>query len=140
MPDITLLDAEGNIHETAGINWGTNLQNHTTPIDAYIPINIAEVRQNPGLFDLKGPQQVIVTLHWDDGEIMTAQFEGNSVGEYPKQLASTPHKNTMGAYLRRRFGIANNEIFTMEHLDNYGRRTVTIERIDATNYSMDISI
>lgn len=140
MPEITLLDSNGYVHSTAGLNWGTNIQNHTTPIDAYIPINIDEVNQNPGLFDIKGPQQTIVNLHWDDGVIMTALFEGNSEGEYPKQLASTPHKNTMGAYLRGRFGIASNEVFTMEHLDNYGRRTVTIERIDATNYRMDLSV
>lgn len=140
MPDITLLDAKGNIHETAGLNWGTNLQNHTTPIDAYIPIHKATTDIYPDLFDIKEEQQTVITLHWDDGVEMNVLFEGNSVGEYPKNIASTPNKNTTGAYLRNRFNIANNEIFTMQHLEDYGRTTVTIERIDATNYSMDLSI
>ena len=140
MPNITLLDSNGNIHTTGGLNWGTNLQNHTTPIDAYIPIHVETVRQYPNLFDLKGPTPIIYTLHWDDDVIMSAKFEGNSVGEYPKQISSTPSKNILGAYLRSRFGIPNNQIFTMNDLIQYGRSTVTIERIDQTNYSMDLSI
>jgi hypothetical protein len=138
MPDITLLDVKGNVHRTGGLNWGTNLQNHTTPIDAYIPIHIGTVRQNPGLFDIKGPVQTVITLHWDDGVTMQVLFEGNSIGQYPKQISSTPNKNTLGACLRGRFGIPNNQIFTMNDLNQYGRTTVTIDRINATNYNMSL--
>ncbi len=140
MPEITLLDAHGEIHETGGLNWGANPENHTTPIDAYIPIHTEFINQNPGLIDIKGPITFIYTLHWDDGVIMNVKFEGNSEGEFPKQISSTPHKNTLGAYLRRRFGIETNERFTMEHLINYGRTSVTIERIDDRNYSMNLSV
>ncbi|MCK5028142.1 MAG: NgoFVII family restriction endonuclease [Bacteroidales bacterium] len=140
MPDITLLDANGNVHEIAGLNWGSNLQNHTTPIDAYIPIHIETIRRNPGLFDKKGPQQTIITLHWDDRTEMQVLFEGNGTDDYPKQISSHPYKNTMGAYLRQRIGVANNEIITMDHLNNYGRTTVTIQRIDATNYNIDFHV
>ena len=140
MPDITLLEAGGDMHTTGGLNWGTNIQNHTTPIDAYIPIHKDTTDNHPNLFDIKQGATPVVNLHWDDGVIMTAKIEGNSEGQYPKNIASTPEKNTMGAYLRGRFGVAINEIFTMEHIEAYGRSTVTIERIDATNYRMDLSV
>lgn len=46
----------------------------------------------------------------------------------------------MGLYLRRRLGVRNNEIITMAHLRAYGRTTVTLERIDATNYNIDFHV
>lgn len=77
MPDITLLSSNGKVHKKAGLNWGSNPNNHTTPIDAYIPIHIKTVRNNPGLFDKKGVNQTVITLHWDDGTNMDVLFEGN---------------------------------------------------------------
>lgn len=145
MPDITLLNTKGQVHRTAGLNWGSNLNNHTRPIDAYIPIHIATIRNNPGLFRPKTTRQIVINFHWDDGTVMQGLFEGNlpdsrSNQVFPKQLSSHPHKDTLGRYFRKRLGLANNAVITLQHLLDYGRTTVTIDRIDATNYSLDFHV
>lgn len=145
MPDITLLTTRGQVHSTAGLNWGFNPLNHTRPVDAYIPIHIDTIRNNPGLFRPKTARQTIVNLHWDDGVVMPCLFEGNMTdvitgNVYPKQISSAHHKDILGIYLRRRLGIANNVRVTLQDLHNYGRTTVTIHRIDAANYTVDFHV
>ncbi|WP_428657698.1 hypothetical protein [Runella sp.] len=145
MPDITLLTKTGQVHGTAGLNWGSNLMNHTRPYDAYIPIHIRTIRNNPGLFSPKSPQQTVITFHWDDGVVMQGLFEGNLPDKitgnlYPKQISSHPHKDTLGIYFRNRLGLAPNHRINLGDLITYGRTTVTINRIDDTNYSLDFHI
>lgn len=145
MPDITLLTTMGLVHDTAGLNWGSNLRNHTRPYDAYIPIHIGTIRKYPNLFRPKLTRQTIINFRWDDGVIMQGLFEGNltdvTTGNlYPKQISSYQHKDIMGKYFRRRLGLANNIKITMQHLLNYGRTTVTIDRIDSRNYSLDFHV
>lgn len=145
MPDITLLTTRGQIHRTAGLNWGSNTRNHTRPFDAYIPIHINTIRINPGLFSPKLPVQNMINFHWDDGVIMPGLFEGNlhdgrTGNIYPKQISSHPHKDTMGRYFRQKLNIAFNQRITLQDLINYGRTTVTITRIDDSNYSLDFHV
>lgn len=145
MPNITLLTTKGQVHTAGGLNWGSNPNNHTRPIDSYIPIHIGTIRRYPNLFTPKGTTQTVINFHWDDGTIMHGLFEGNLPDSttgliYPKQISSHPHKDTLGRYLRSRLGLATNTIITLQHLQNYGRTTVTIQRIDTTNYSLDFHV
>lgn len=139
MPEITLLTKKGEMHSTGGLNWGSNALNHTKPYDSYIPIHIGTIRANPGLFDKKSAQQVIIKFHWDDGRIMQGIYGGNGPEGYPKQLESIPSKDVLGIYLRKRLGLAATRRISIQDLLNYGRTTVTIQRIDNTNYSLDFS-
>ncbi|HEY9083065.1 MAG TPA: hypothetical protein VIN73_07010 [Vicingaceae bacterium] len=139
MPDITLLTKTGRMHNTGGLNWGSNALNHTRPYDSYIPIHIGTIRANPGLFDRKPAQQVIMNFHWDDGTIMQGIFGGNGPDGYPKQLESKPSKDVLGIYLRNRLGLPATRRISLQDLLNYGRTTVTIQRIDNTNYSLNFS-
>lgn len=145
MPDITLLTTTGQVHAAAGLNWGSNPNNHTRPIDAYIPIHIATIRRYPELFSPKSPNQTIINFHWDDGVIMPVLFEGSILdvitgNVYPKQISSYPHKDIMGRYFRNRLGIDLNARVTLQHLLNYGRTTVKITRIDPIHYSLDFHV
>lgn len=140
MPEITLLTEQGEMHNAAGLNWGSNALNHTRPYDSYIPIHINTINANPGLFYHKPAVQQIVTFQWDDGVVMEGLFEGNGTQGYPKQISSTPHKDTLGKYFRQRLGLPENRRISMEDLENYGRTTVTLERIDDLNYTLDFSV
>lgn len=140
MPEITLLTADGKMHHTAGLNWGSNALNHTRPYDSYIPIHIDTVDAHPGLFYPKPVVQQVITFHWDDGTVMHGLFEGNGSRGYPKQIASTPSKDILGKYLRARLGLPANRRISIDDLNAYGRTTVTIERIDDLNYTLDFSI
>ena len=141
MPDITLLTTRGDVHDFAGLNWGLNPRNHTRPLDAYIPIHIAAIRNNPGLFRPKTRTQTIINFRWDDGTRMQGLFEGTQTDRatgriYPKQISSSPNKDTLGKYFRRRLGITTGRKILLQNLHNYGRTTVTITRIDASNYHL----
>lgn len=140
MPNLTLLTKTGRIHGTGGLNWGSNALNHTRPYDSYIPIHIDSIRANPGLIDIKPPVQVTMNFHWDDGTVMQGIFEGNGSDGYPKQISSRPSKDVLGIYFRNRLGLPNNRRITLQDLVNYGRTTVTIIRLDATNYSLDFHV
>lgn len=138
--DITLLTANGKMHQTGGLNWGSNALNHTRPYDSYIPIHIKTIRENPGLFYRKPISQQIINFHWDDGVIMLGLFEGNGPDGFPKQISSYPNKDILGKYFRNRLGLPSNRRINLNDLLNYGRTTVTIERINDLNYKLDFSI
>lgn len=140
MPNFTLLTKKGEMHGTGGLNWGSNAINHTRPYDSYIPVHIADVRANPGLIDRKHPNQITINFHWDDGTIMQGIFEGNGSDGYPKQISSRPSKDVLGKYFRKRLGLPHNRRITLQDLVNYGRTTVTIIRIDVSNYSLDFHV
>ncbi|WP_282044393.1 restriction endonuclease PLD domain-containing protein [Winogradskyella flava] len=140
MPDITLLTRDGLMHRTGGLNWGSNALNHTRPYDSYIPIHIGTIRSNPGLFYRKPAVQQVVNFHWDDGVVMQGLFEGNGPDGYPKQISSTPNKDILGRYFRGRLGLPITRRISLNNLISYGRTTVTIERIDDLNYSLDFSV
>ncbi len=139
-PELTLLTARGKMHTAGGLNWGSNALNHTRPYDSYIPIHIDFIKANPGLIDKKYVHQQIVNFHWDDGTDMEVLFEGNGSDGYPKQIASAHHKDILGKYFRRRLGLPANRRIEKEDLINYGRTTVTIQRVDASNYNVDFSV
>jgi len=144
MPLLSLLQDDGQIHQTAGLNWGSNSNNHTRRYDAYIPIKAADIRRNPDYYPPKQDLQSI-NLIWDDGVVMTGLLEGtyndpNDGLEYPKQISSHPHKDTLGRYFRGRLGIIGNRPISKQDLINYGRTNVEITRIDETNYHLNFSI
>jgi hypothetical protein len=142
---LTLLTTSGTIHQTGGLNWGSNPNNHTRPLDAYIPIHMASIRKYHPLFAPKSLGQVIQTLTWDNGTVMQALFEGNLPDSrtglvYPKQIASTPNKNTMGQYFRRRLGVGPTHFITLQDLQNYGRTDVDITNTGPNQYFVDFHV
>ena len=118
---LTLLAANGEVQNAAGLNWGQNPNNHTTLNDSYIKIRIQDVRQFPELF----PPKQLNPLHfdgrgkmhrhndaieiiWDDGTSMDGLLFGNQIIDgivYPKQVSSFPHSSELGIYLRKRIGV-----------------------------------
>jgi hypothetical protein len=144
MPTLTLLTTTGQIHRVGGLNWGLNILNHTRPFDAYIPIHIAAIRKNPGFFFPKLPGPNRATFEWDDGTVMTGLFEGTQTDlrtntVYPKQISSTPSKDTLGIYLRARLGVRGNRAITLNDLARYGRSDVTITHLRGNRYRLDFS-
>ena len=144
MPILTLLTTRGQIHQAGGLNWGLNIRNHTRPFDAYIPIHIGTVRNNPGFFPPKQQRQQQLTFEWDDGTVMTGQFEGSQTDRntgivYPKQISSTPHKDILGIYLRNRLGVRGNRAITLADLARHGRSHVEMTRIGRNRYRLDFS-
>ena len=152
----SLLDKTGEVQNAAGLNWGQNPRNHTTPNDAYIPIRTHHIRESPNLFkpkqktslnfEHKGRKQRhndSVEIIWDDGIIMEALFEGSQpINDviYPKQISSAPSKSELGDYIRQRIGVPSGAPVRKSHLIKYGRTDIEISLIGEGIYKFDFSV
>jgi hypothetical protein len=152
---MTLLKPSGEIHDAHGLNWGQNLDNHTNPRDASIPIRVSHIRNYPHLFPPKqdAPQRTdggrqqrqndAIELVWDDGRIMEGLLEGSQPVDglnYPKQIASFPTKHILGDYIRQRLGLSPGDFVHTEDLYRYGRTHVDVSLIGENVYYMDFSV
>ena len=139
----------GETHNAAGLNWGMNSNNHTTPGDAYIPIRKEHIRHYKELFPPKQPkiqeqkrQNEVIEIVWDDGTIMQGLMEGTQEEDgidYPKQISSSPTKNLLGKYIRTRLGIGEGTRITRSDLIKYGRDTRNVSLLEEGVYHFDFS-
>lgn len=150
-----LVPNTGQIHDASGINWGQNIDNHTNPRDAAIPIRARHIREYPNLFPPKlefpnNPDGGRIHRHndaidiiWDDGTTMEGLLEGSQEIDgvkYPKQISSFPSKYIMGDYLRQRIGVASRAFVHTLDLENYGRTHIDVSIIEDGVYYLDFSV
>lgn len=149
------------VHERSGLNWGF-ANAHTADGDAYIAIRTEDLRNYPQLFPPKQPEPLklnpgmyrknhrhndSIDILWDDGTNMIGLLEGTQLKEidgkedyYPKQISSTPTKAELGKYLRKRLGVQDNEQITIDHLNAYGRDTISVSLLGEGVYYFDFSV
>ena len=129
--ELSLLDSRTHdTHKKAGLNWGQRAGRD--PDQAYIPIP-SSIYNNTEFFPPVGEQFNVLT---DDGEefiFVRAQDNG-------KALEIPVDNSLMGLYFRSRIGVGSGEYVTRNDLDNYGRTSVTIEKVDAETYLLDFSV
>lgn len=152
---MTLLSKNGEVQNSAGLNWGQNPNNHTTPNDAYIAIRAAYIREFPTLFPPKqfnnththGRGRIhrhndSIEIIWDDGITMEGLLEGTQQINgliYPKQISSFPEKSHLGEYIRHRIGVPLNQPVRKHHLESYGRTDIKISLLGEGVYKFDFS-
>lgn len=142
----------GQTHNGHGLNWGFANAN-VRPNDACIPIRMEHIRKYAKLFpplqpdpeSRKGTLKEVVEYVWDDGVVMQGRLEGsqplpNSDLKFPKQLASFPHKDELGIYIRERLNIPLGQRILREDLIRYGRDTVSFSLIEEGVYYLDFSV
>lgn len=154
--DMSLLANNGEVQNAAGLNWGQNPRNHTTPNDAYIAIRTRYIRDFPNLFQPKqiNPMHIdnrgrmqrhndSVEIIWDDGLTMEGLLEGSQpIDEitYPKQISSFPSKAQLGEYIRTRIGVPLGQPVRRHHLERYGRTDIRISLLGDGVYKFDFSV
>jgi hypothetical protein len=144
--------ATGQTQNGHGLNWGLANAN-VRPNDACIPIRMQHIRRYPRLFPSlqpdpekrKGTLKEVIEFIWDDGIFMKGRLEGSqplpgSDIKYPKQLATFPHKDELGIYIRERLNIPLGERILREDLVRYGRDTISVSLIEEGVYYLDFSI
>lgn len=155
---ISLLDKFDKIPLKSGLNWGCS-RGHVSKGDAYIRITTKYIKQFPDLFPQKKYVNGIINeeskgkanrendeieLIWDDGTSMIGLLEGQNVVDgviYPKQLSTSPQKNILGKYLRKRLGNLPLEyIIHKKDLLKYGRTSIDISKIGDGIYYLDFSV
>lgn len=154
---LTLLGKDGEVQNAAGLNWGQNPTNHTTPNDAYIKIRAQDIRNFPDLFPPKQLYPLIedrrgkklhrhndaVEIIWDDGISMEGLLEGSQPIEgliYPKQISSFPVKSQLGEYIRARIRVPSEQPVRRFHLERYGRTDVEVSKLGEGVYKFDFSV
>lgn len=151
--DMILYDPQtGQTHIGHGLNWGLAEGAHVRPNDACIPIRMEHIKKYPRLFpplqpnpeNRKGTLKEVVEFVWDDGLVMKGRLEGSQPNsgllKFPKQMASFPHKDEFGIYIRERLGISLGERILREDLVRYGRDTISVSLIGEGLYYLDFSV
>lgn len=154
--NMSLLANDGEVQNVAGLNWGQNPNNHTTPNDAYIPIRTKHIRDFPNLFQPKqmNPLQIdnrgrmqrhndSIEIIWDDGLTMEGLLEGSQTVNniiYPKQISSFPSKAELGEYIRSKIGVPLGQPVRRHHLERYGRSDIQISLLGDGVYKFDFSV
>ena len=131
------------VPKMSGLNWCHSTKGNVSKNDAYIPIRIPDIKNNPGLFPPKKQTNQIVELIWDDETSMDGLLEGtNDIDgvSYPKQLCSSPRKSTMGEYLRKRLNVSPSKVIDIDDLKKYGRSDVSVTLIADGVYYLDFSV
>lgn len=152
---MTLLGKNGEVQNAAGLNWGQNPSNHTTPNDAYIPIRVNHIKNFPNLFPPKqiNPLKIdnrgriqrhndSIEIIWDDGLTMEGLLEGSQPVKdiiYPKQVSSFPIKGELGEYIRTRINVPLTQPIRRHHLEKYGRTDIKVSKITEGVYKFDFS-
>jgi len=153
---MSLLGRDGEVQNAAGLNWGQNPNNHTTPNDAYIALRTQNIRDYPHLFQPKqmNPQHLdnrgrmqrhndSIEIIWDDGVTMEGLLEGSQPVNgmiYPKQISSFPAKAELGEYIRTRIGVPLGQPVRRHHLERYGRTDIQVSLLGDGVYKFDFSV
>ena len=127
--ECSLLQRNGEIHQTAGLNWGQRTgRNHN---QAYIPVPASISRTD--FFPPMKTHFIIVTDDRKDFIGVIAQ------GDLGKAIETPTNNGLLGEYFRNRLGLPNGAFVTKGDLERYGRTTVTFHKIDDDTYYMDFS-
>ncbi|MEZ8125395.1 hypothetical protein BCT90_02680 [Vibrio lentus] len=151
---LSLLSNENRVPDKSGLNWGYSSGN-VSPGDSYIPVRKKDLINHPVLFPPKQnkpatnkngrPQRHndVIEIIWDDGFLMEGLLEQsqdmNGV-RYPKAISSSPRKNILGSYLRKRLGLNHDDKITKKHLEDYGRTDISISMLGGSVYLFDFSV
>lgn len=127
--ELSLLTRDGQMPTISGLNWGQ--REGREPNQAYI--KVPSTVYNTDFFP---DTAVPFTITTDDGKVFNC-----TIAQQNGKAIHTPASNSLfGAYFRERLGVPSGELVTLEALEQYGRTSVTVTKLDDTSYSMDFSI
>lgn len=128
--NLSLLQRSGEIHDRGGLNWGQRPEENRDPNQGYIPVPTNIQRS-----DFFPDRDIVFSLITDDGVEMKAHVTGTG----GKNLTSVPN-SALGAYFRRRIGLASGERVNTSDLTRYGRTGVEIYRLSDDVYYLVFSV
>ena len=132
---VSLLDREGNVQKTAGINWGFRQDGVSSrnKNEAYIQLRPEVYKSN--FFPLRSAHFTVLTD--DNKTLICTRAQKDERGH----AIETPHNNSLiGEYFRHRLGLPNGAFVTKDDLLRYGRTNVDFYKIDDETYFMDFSV
>lgn len=122
---------QGVLPSKSGLNWGQRPGRN--PNQAYIPIKKSVHDTMPYFFPEAARPFLIYT---DDHKVMRCVM----AQDFRKAIQTTENNAILGLYFRKRLGVPDGSLVTIDHLLDYGRDDVTIIKIDEETYYLDFSI
>lgn len=121
----------GEVPHSAGLNWGFRQQAgyNRNRNEAYIQIGANLGREN--FFPPRPEHFTVIT---DDGLKFEARRAQKGGGGHAIETPPPEGNSLLGAYFRRRIGLADGTFVTREHLERYGRTDVEFCKIDDEFY------
>ncbi len=128
--ELSLLDSRTQkTHKKAGLNWGHRSSRNPDQAYTHIPSSVYKT-------DFFPPIKKPFLMQNDDGEeylLVRAQENGKAL--------QTTHDNSLpGLYFRSRIGVSSGLFADRQDLENYGRTTVSISKINDQEYFLDFSV
>ena len=125
---LPLTDRTGQVPARSGLNWGQRDSRNRD--QAYLSVPADTARSD--FFPERG---IYFTALTDDNISLTLN-RGQDNG---KGITTPLDNSQLGAYIRKRLGLAGGAFVTREDLDRYGRTDVTFYKLDDEMYFMDFS-
>ncbi|MCJ8007279.1 restriction endonuclease PLD domain-containing protein [Lederbergia wuyishanensis] len=119
------------VHKKSGLNWGQREGRDKN--QAYIPVPLKVHKEKPDFFPKRGETFTLLT---DDAESFVCVMAQDNA----KAIESSYDNSLIGHYFRKRLGLEPGEAVKIEHLDDYGRDTVRIYKINTETYYMDFAV
>lgn len=119
----------GETPRRSGINWGQRLGRDHNQAYLRVSSDIA----GSGFFPQRGEYFTVLT---DDDLPMICVV----AQDRDKAIHTVESNALIGAYIRKRIGVADGEYVTRAHFDAYGRTDVTVYKIDDETFYLDFSV
>jgi hypothetical protein len=126
---VSLLTSQGDVGYHSGINWGQRGTRNRN--EAYIPVT-ASIRRSK-FFPENGQPFMVLT---DDGITLDCVIAQQG----DKAIETYKDNSILGAYIRKRIGVASGANVDLSDFMNYGRSDAVFSIIDDETYYMDFSV
>jgi len=118
------------MHERSGLNWGQRPEYSREPNQAYIPVPKSIHDEHPDFFPPKDQEFTLLT---DDGESFICVMAQDN-----RKAIETRYDNSiLGKYFRQRLNIPLGIFVTLEHLEQYGRKSISVYKLSNEIYYID---
>ncbi len=118
------------MHERSGLNWGQRPEYSREPNQAYLPVPKSIHDEHPDFFPPKDQEFTLLT---DDGESFICVMAQDN-----RKAIETRYDNSIiGKYFRQRLSVDQGAFVTMKHLQNYGRKSVSVYKVSSELYYID---
>jgi hypothetical protein len=128
---VTLLDREGDLPKSSGLNWGQRPQYKREPNQAYIRLDSSIYNTN--FFPTIGKRFSVLT---DDNEL----FVFSRAQQNGKALHTPENNSLIGKYFRKRLGVKLGDPVKLQDLVKYGRTNIDFYKIADDGYYLDFSV
>lgn len=118
------------MHERSGLNWGQRPEYSREPNQAYLSVPKSIHDEHPDFFPPKDQEFNLLT---DDGESFVCVMAQDN-----RKAIETRYDNSiLGKYFRQRLSVPLGSFVSLDHLEKYGRKSISVYKLSNELYYID---